>query len=119
MDKIRKKYSEEVKVGIVHEIESGRLSLREARKEYDIPVSMVRVWLDEYGRFRPKRSVMEIIMKSEKDKISEMEKALAEAHLTIRAYEELLRQAGKKYKVDLKKTFGVQQSEPSKEEATT
>ena len=115
MDKVRKQYSEEVKLNIVSEIEKGEISLKGAYKEYGIPLTVLRDWLNEYGRFKPKQSIVEIVMKSEKDKIREMEQALAEAHLAIRAYEEILRQASKKYKVDLKKTFGNQQCENLKE----
>lgn len=113
MDNIRKTYSEEFKRHIVEEIEGGGLCQIDAAREYGLAKSLVKLWLSEYGRFRPQRSVMEIVMKSEKDKIAELEKALAEAHLKIRLYDEILTQAGKKYKTDLKKTFGIERPECS------
>lgn len=111
MDTMVRRYSEEVRRHIVDEVESGRLCQADAAKEYGISKSLVKGWLSEYGRFRPKRSIMEVVMKSEKERISELEKALADAHLKIRVYDEILNQAGKKYKVDLKKTFGTAQPE--------
>ena len=36
-------------------------------------VTMVQKWLEEYGRFKPKRDVVEVVMKSEQDKIAALE----------------------------------------------
>jgi soluble lytic murein transglycosylase-like protein len=90
------------------------MSRADAAAEYGVPKSMLQLWLEEYGRFRPKKSVVEVVMKSEKEKITELEKALADAHLKLRLYDEMIKLAGKKYKVDLKKTFGMEQLESSK-----
>ena len=107
------RFDEALKIRIVEEVESGRLSLSEARREYGVPKASMKYWLDEYGRFKPKRSVVEVVMKSEKERIAELEKALADAHLKMRIYDEIINLAGKKYKVDLKKTFGTPQPETS------
>lgn len=106
-----KRFSEELKVYIVGEVESGNVSLAAASKEYGVPKTTVKNWLKEYGRFKPQKSVMEIVMKSELERIAELEKALSDAHLKMRVYDEIINLAGKKYKVDLKKTFGTQQSQ--------
>ena len=116
MERARHSYSEELKRGIVEEIESGQLSLREAASAARTGVAQVQKWLDEYGRFKPKRDIIEVVMKSEKDKIAELEKALAEAHLKIRVYDELMNQAKKRYKIDIKKNFGMGPSESSLED---
>lgn len=107
MERALHRYSEELKRGIVDEIESGHLSVRDAARDTRAGVTQVQKWLEEYGRFRPKRDVVEVVMKSEKDKITEIEKALAEAHLKIRAYDELISLANKRYKTDIKKNFGT------------
>ncbi len=111
----RRVFSEELRRHIVEEIESGRLSIADAAQEYRAYRSVVKGWLKEYGKFRPERSVVEVVMKSEKDRIGELEKALAEAHLKIRLYDEIMKQAGKKYHVDLKKTFGSERLDSSSE----
>ena len=110
MDNVIHRFSEELKRHIVSEIESGNLSRADAAREYGASKSLLKGWLEDYGKFRPKRTIVEVIMKSEKDKIAELEKALSEAHLKIRLYETMLDQASRKYKTDLKKTFGTQQS---------
>ena len=100
-------YSSELKQRLVAEIEDGQLSLREAARAGQTSVAMVQVWLREYGRFQPKRDIVEVVMKSEQARIAALESALAEAHVTLQVYEELIAQANKAYKTDLKKNFGT------------
>jgi transposase-like protein len=116
MERARHTFSEDLKRSIVEEIESGRLSLREAAVTAHTGVTQIEKWVHEYGRFKPKRDVVEVVMKSEKDKIAELEKALADAHLKLRVYDELINQAKKRYKIDLKKNFGTPPLESSTDE---
>jgi transposase-like protein len=118
MDNVTHKHSESLKRAIVDEVESGRMSRADASLEYGVAKSLLQMWLNEYGRFKPKRSVVEIVMKSEKDKIAELEKALAEAHLKIRVYDEILNEADRRYKLDLKKNFGIPPSVGSEVKAS-
>jgi transposase-like protein len=106
-------YSSELKQRLVEEIEAGQLSLREAARDARTSVAMVQVWLREYGRFQPKRDIVEVVMKSEQDRIAALEKALAEAHLTLQVYDELITQANKRYKTDFQKGFGTPPLAPS------
>jgi transposase len=106
-------YSTELKQRLVEEIEGGHLSLREAARDAQSSVTMVQKWLDEYGRFRPKRDVVEVVMKSEQDRIAALEKALAEATLRVQVYDELITQANKHFKTDIKKNFGTPRLMPS------
>lgn len=108
-----RRFSEELKVRIVEEIENGSFSITEAHHEYGTTKASIKNWLEEYGRFKPKRSIVEVVMKSEQERIAELEKALADAHLKMRIYDEIINLAGKKYKVDLKKTFGTLPPETS------
>ena len=104
-------FSEPLKIGIVKEIESGKLSITEASREYGTTKSSVKHWLSEYGKFRPKRSIVEVVMKDETAKIEELQKALAEAHMKLRIYDKMIELANKQYKTDLKKNFDLQASE--------
>lgn len=114
----RKVYDEALKHHIVEELESGAMSLVESSAEYGVPRSLLKHWVKEYGRFRPERSVTEVVMRSEKERIAELEKALADATLKNRVYEEIIKIADKKYKTDLKKTVGSQLSNISMEPDT-
>lgn len=107
MDEYRKSYSEELKRNIVSEIESGRINKKDAAEMAHTTMTMVEKWLETYGRFKPKRDIVEVVMKSEKDKIAELEKALAETHLKLRISEKIVEIASRQYKVDLKKSFGT------------
>ena len=108
-----RRFSEALREKIVEEIESGSLSIAEAAREYETTKTSIKNWLDEYGRFKAKHSIVEVVMKSEQERITELEKALADAHLKLRVYDEIINLAVKKYKVDLKKTFGIPQPETS------
>ena len=110
----RRIYSEELKHRIVKQIESGELSIAEARRMVGAPKGVIQYWLSEYGRFKPQRNIVEVIMKDDKERLQELEKALADAHLKIKIYEELVELAKKEYKIDLKKSFGTEVSESSK-----
>lgn len=103
-----RRFSEELKKRIVEEIESGNLSQAEAVREYGMTKGAVRSWLEGYGKLRCKRTIVEVVMKEETVKIEELQKALAEAHLKLRIYDKMIEQANRKYKTDLKKTFGTQ-----------
>lgn len=115
MSQAQQSFSPELKRAIVEELESGQLSLREAAARGHTTVSRVQLWLKEYGRYQPKRDIIEVVMKSEEERIAALEKALAEAHLKLLVQDKILELAGKKYKVDLKKTFGPAPSAPSAE----
>lgn len=108
----RKVFEESLRRCVVKEIESGEVSLADAARRYGVTKTSLHLWLQEYGQFRPKREVVEVVMKSEEEKIRELEKALSEAHLKIRAYEELLKIAEKAYGGDVKKNTGTKSSGP-------
>lgn len=111
-DRAHRRYSEELKQRIVADVEAGHLSLREAARDTQANVSMIQKWLDEYGRYKPKRDVVEVVMKSEQERIAALEQALAESHLKLRVYESLIAEANRHYKTDLKKSFGTPSSAP-------
>jgi transposase-like protein len=106
MERAQMSFSPELKRSIVEELESGQISMREAASRGHTTVSRIQLWLKEYGKYQPQRDIIEVVMKSEEDRIRELEKALAEAHLKLLVQEKIIELAGKKYKVDLKKTFG-------------
>lgn len=106
-ERVQHRYSAELKQRLVAEIEAGHLSIREAARDAQTTVTLMHQWLEEYGRFKPKRDIVEVVMKSEQDKITALEKALADAHLKLVVYDELITQANRLYKTDLKKSFGT------------
>jgi transposase-like protein len=113
MARMQHQYSAELKQRLVEEIEAGHVSIREAARDARTTVTLVHQRLAEYGRFKPKRDIVEVVMKSEQDQIAALKQALADAHLKLAVYDELITQANKRYKTDLKKSFGLTPSTPS------
>jgi transposase-like protein len=76
-----RRYGESLKVKIVEEIESGVLTIPEARRRYGITGgSTLRDWLKRYGSGEESR-IVRVVMKSEEDRIKELEKALSDEKL--------------------------------------
>ncbi len=69
-----------MKQRLVDAIDAGHFSIREAARNAQSTVTMMQKWLEEYGRFKPKRDVVAVVMKSEQDQIT----ALKVVHLSDR-----------------------------------
>lgn len=108
------RYSEAFKQKVVSEVESGKKSIGEARREYGISGKMtVQKWVKKFGKNNLLSRVVRIEMKDEKNRIGELERekrelesALAQSHLKILALESLVEIAKEKYNIDLKKKSG-------------
>ncbi len=108
------KYSIAFKQKVISEIESGKLTIAEARKIYDIKSSpTIYGWLRKYGKNHLIKKVVHVEMKDEKDKLKELEyqkreleSALAQSHLKNLCLEALIECVEERYEVDVKKTFG-------------
>ena len=101
---------------VVSEIESGKFTIGEARKIYDIKgCDTIQNWLRKLGKNHLLAKVVRVEMKDEKDKLKELERekrqlesALAQAHLKIIGLESLIDCAEDLYQVDIKKKFDTQ-----------
>lgn len=102
--------SEELKRKIVEEIESGSIGQCEASRLYGIQRTAIQKWLKSYGRFSHTRKIVEVVMKDEREKIEQLQQALADAQLKIRLYDRMLELASKEYNTDIKKNFSTQAS---------
>lgn len=111
---VRKVVSQELKERIVSEIESGNVGQCEASRLYGISRTAIQKWLKQYGKLRYRTQLVEVVMKDEKEKIAELQQALADAHLKVRLYDKMLELAGKEYQADLKKNFSTKASEALK-----
>lgn len=116
-----RRYSLAFKQKVVSEIESGQLTIAEARKIYDIKSQpTIYAWLRKLGKDHLIDKVVHVQMKDEKDKIKELERqkrelesALAQAHLKNMSLEALIECVEEQYQVDVKKTFGQKGSKQS------
>lgn len=108
------RYSSALKLKIISEIESGKYSIEQARKIYDIKGgSTIQCWIKKYGKNHLLSNIVRVQMKDEKDKIKELrnqikalERALAKAHVDNLCWQSLVEVIDEKYSTDSKKNFG-------------
>jgi transposase-like protein len=71
---VTKKYSSPFKQKVVYEIESGKLSISEAMKIYDIGgAQTISRWMVQLGKHHLLGKVVRIEMKDENDKVKELQ----------------------------------------------
>jgi len=115
------RYSPAFKQKVVSEIESGQLTVAQARRVYDIRGgATIPRWLRQFGKNHLLPKVVRVEMRDEKDRIQELERekralesALAQEHLKNLCLEALLECVEEHYQVDVKKTFGQKVSPKS------
>lgn len=112
------RYSSAFKQKVVSEIESGKLTVAEAKRVYDINgAHTIAIWLKKFGKNHLLNKVIRIEMKDEQDKIKELarqkrelESALAQTQLKVICLEALIETVEEHYHIDVKKTFGQKAS---------
>lgn len=105
------RYSPAFKRKIVEEIESGKFTVGEVRRIYDIKGSdTIERWLKKFGREHLLSRVIRVEMRDEKDKLKELERqkrelesALAQAHLKILSLETMIDIAEDRFDIKIKK----------------
>ena len=120
MSRTIKRYSIAFQKKVVSEIESGELSIGDARRLYDITGNeTIQNWITKLGKNHLLNKVVRIEMKGEKDRVKELEKkvrqlesALADEHIKNIVLESLVDIAREKYGIDLKKKNGRRPSKP-------
>lgn len=92
------RHSESLKVKIAEEVGTGKLSTKEAMNHYGIKHRRtVDTWVRKYGYRNYETEIVRVSMKSEQERIRELEKALADERLRnivyagqLESYEELV-----------------------------
>jgi transposase-like protein len=102
-------YSEAFKRKVVEEIERGELNTREAARVYGISYGgTIPNWLRKYGKRNYQTKIVRVMMKSERDEINELKKALAEERIRSLVFSRQL-ESYEKYVPDLKKRLDTKQ----------
>lgn len=82
--RITKRYSQAFQLKVVSEIESGKRTLEECRKVYDIGGSMtIQGWLRRHGKQELLNRVVHIQMKDEREKVSELQHRIAQLERAV------------------------------------
>jgi transposase-like protein len=109
-EKIRH-FSEAFKKEKVKMYEEGKLTAIQIQRLYDVSESAVYKWIDKYCTL-PKGEKVVVQKESEAEKtltmmerLKELERALGSAHLRLFYAEEVITQADKELRLDLKKKY--------------
>ena len=113
-----RRYSLSFKRKVVSEIESGKLTIAEARRLYDISGgSTIQYWLRQFGKNHLLKRVVRIEMADEKSKLKQLKKekqqlesALAQSQLRVIALENLIKAAEEELGISIKKKSGIELS---------
>jgi transposase len=116
--KITVLYSRAFKLKVVKEIEEGKFNRFQARELYGIKgTGTINSWIRKLGKNYLLNKVVRIELKDEPSKLKELklhtqklEKALAEAHLRLLAYDSLLEVADEELGTNLKKNLELRLS---------
>jgi transposase-like protein len=107
--KVITRYSEALKAKVAEEVGNGQLTPREAAKHYGVKnVRTVTGWVRQYGYRDYETKVVRIMMKSEQERIKELEEALADERLRARLYAAQL-ESYEGYVPDLKKKLSTKE----------
>jgi transposase len=116
-DIISFRYSSSFKQKVISEIETGKYSLREASKIYNVSDVSLYKWLRRFGKNHLIGKIVRIEMIGEADRIKQLEaekraleSALAQAQLKIITLESTMEVAEEIYKIDFKKNVGLKGS---------
>lgn len=83
--RVQRQYSEALKRQVVEELERKQVSVAEAQVRYGIPHrATITAWRRKYGTYPVVTKVVRVVMKSEKDRIRELEEALADEKIRNR-----------------------------------
>ena len=113
--KKRRKFSEDFKLKIVKDYESGKYSVNDMEKIYDLPNASIYNWIYKYSEYN-KRSIQVVEMKdSQAHKIKEMEarikeleQAVGQKQMNIDYLEKMIELAKDHYDIDIKKNSNSQ-----------
>lgn len=113
----KRKFSEDFKLRIVKEYESGRHSVCELEKLYDISNQTVYNWIYKHSKYNKKSIKVVELKDSQMNKIkqmeahiAELERALGQKQMNIDFLEKMIDLAKEEYNIDIKKNSNTPQS---------
>ena len=106
----QRKFSEDFKLKIVKEYESGEFSVAEMAKIYDISYQTIYRWIYKYSKYN-KRSIQVVEMKDSQAhkmkqmeaRIKELERTVGQKQMNIEYLEKMIDLAKENFDIDIKK----------------
>lgn len=112
-----RKFSDEFKQSIVKDFESGKFSVLQLEKLYNISNVLIYKWIYKYSTFNDKSARIVEMKESSTNKIKELEKkikelerAVGQKQLYIDYMEKMMEIAKEDLGIDIKKNFDTPQS---------
>lgn len=106
-------FSEELKQGVVKDLEHNIASIPEIISRYDVSRTSVYNWVYKYSAYAKRGERVVVEKKSEarkteelKKQIKELERIIGQKQIQIDIKDKMIELAEKKYKIDIKKKFG-------------
>ena len=117
----KRKFSEDLKLKIVKEYESGAFSVVEMTKVYDISYQTIYNWIYKYSKYN-KKSIQVVEMKDSQllklkqmeARIIELERAVGQKQMNIDYLEKMIDLAKEEFDIDIKKNSDTPPSGGSK-----
>jgi len=110
----RRQFSDNFKKSKVQELELGRLTISDLKKQYEVSSTTIYRWIANFGTMKnkPERIIVETDSDTKellllKQKIAELERIVGQKQVLIDFYDKLIDIAEDEYKVDIKKKFGT------------
>ena len=110
----RRHFSDNFKKSKVQELELGRLTISDLKKQYEVSSTTIYRWIANFGTMKnkPERIIVETDSDTKellhlKQKIAELERIVGQKQVLIDFYDKLIDIAEDEYKVDIKKKFGT------------
>jgi transposase-like protein len=109
----RRTFSPTLRKDIVRLIESGKISVAAASREYDVSKTTIYRWIYRYSTYNKKGAVLVVDkdsqaekLKQMQQKIAELEQAVGHKQMQIDYYEKFIDLASEEVGEDLKKKYG-------------
>jgi len=100
--RVVRRYSEALKRQVVEDVDGGSLTVKEAMEWYDVPWRRtIDRWRLRYGRDKKRTKTVRVVMKSEQERLRELEKLVADLQIENRV---------KSAQLDIYEEWGVDES---------
>jgi len=122
-----RQFSPTLRQEVVKLIETGKLSVAAAHREYNVSLSTIYLWIYRYSSYNQKGAILVVDKKSHKQsveqlqqRIAELERSVGQKQMKIDYYEKFIEFASEEVGHDLKKKYDPDASSgslPTKKES--
>lgn len=111
-------FSENFKKAKVREVETGRSTVLEISKQYEVSSTNVYRWLSKFGSMKSKKE--RVIVETDSDtkellalkkRIADLERIIGQKQILLDFKDKMIELAEETYRVDIKKKFSTKQSD--------